>query len=228
METNRSFPCLVSNHWIDYIYVFVSALPPLDNNLFLCLSDMALNIEGLLDAFPVRERDAERKQVKKNLFFTLKSSFPATPCPKAVSHHGRWSSWCGRTTQSWGPSTGSTADSVSRILRSTSPWWHACSSGACSKTATSTITASLWPRSTVSWQVSVTISSKMPDLPYRTMHLRLHTAVFACGFVLYVFTPCVSQTKPIQQRSTLRSVQFSSAGSFTALWWWPTMSSIST
>lgn len=38
-------------------------------NLFLCLSDMALNIEGLLDAVPERERDAERKQVKKNLFY---------------------------------------------------------------------------------------------------------------------------------------------------------------
>lgn len=60
----------------------------------------------------------------------------------------RWSLLFWGTTQSWGPSTASTADWVPPGRQTTSSCCRVCSCGVCWKTVTSTMT-SLWQRSTV-------------------------------------------------------------------------------
>lgn len=66
----------------------------------------------------------------------------------------RWSVWCWGRPESWGPSIVSTADWAMPPPQITASWCPACSCGACSKTATSTITASLSHRSTISSEVT--------------------------------------------------------------------------
>lgn len=133
----------------------------------------------------------------------------------AASPRNRWSSCCGHTTKSWGLSTGSTAGSVLEIPHTTCLWWPACSSGVSSKTVLSIMRAFLCPRSTAWWQVSSSIL--LPILLRKVAFMSQR-----------MFSLCVSQIRLIQQTSTLRSAQSFCVGSCSALWCWPTTSTIRT
>lgn len=117
--------------------------------------DMAVNIESLLDNIPERQRDMERKQVRCCLGVYFISPFLLllmfTPSPALMLRLicNRWTLWYWCMAQSWGLSTGSTAASAMSTPHTMSSCWLDCSSGVCSKTATSTTTTSLWPRLTV-------------------------------------------------------------------------------
>lgn len=149
--------------------------------LFFRLSDMALNIEDLLANIPERERDAERKQVKcqdpRGVVHCLLAPLGFLISSSAASPHNRWSSCCGRTTRSWGLSTGSTAGSALEIPHRTSLWWPAFSFGASSKTAASIIRAFLCPRLTAWWQVS---STKVPPILLREPESSCLNVCFPC------------------------------------------------